>query len=86
MKKKIKYGLFVSLLVLVTGCTTNLKDKDGKLIVNPTTGQSLTENILSQVRSITTEPKAPSKWVLRVSAIRPQRTTSPERGKARLAR
>lgn len=46
MKKKIKYGLLISLLVLTTGCTTYLKDKDGKQITNPTTGQSLTENIL----------------------------------------
>ena len=46
MKKKIKYGLLISLLILTTGCTTYLKDKDGKPITNPTTGQSLTENIL----------------------------------------
>jgi hypothetical protein len=46
MKKKIKYGLILSLLVLVTGCTTYLKDKEGKSVVNPTTGQSLAENIL----------------------------------------
>ena len=46
MKKKVKYGLLISLLVLITGCTTNIKDKDGKPVINPTTGQSLTENIL----------------------------------------
>ena len=46
MKKKIKYGLLISLLVLTTGCTTYLKDKEGKAVINPTTGQSLTENIL----------------------------------------
>ena len=46
MKKKFKYGLLIALLVLTTGCTTYLKDKDGKPITNPTTGQSLTENIL----------------------------------------
>ena len=46
MKKKLKYGLLISLLVLTTGCTTYLKDKDGKPITNPTTGQSLAENIL----------------------------------------
>ncbi len=46
MKKKIKYGLLISLLILTTGCTTYIKDKDGKPVANPTTGQSLTENIL----------------------------------------
>ena len=46
MKRKIKYGLLISLLILTTGCTTYLKDTDGKPIINPTTGQSLTENIL----------------------------------------
>lgn len=47
MKKKIKIGILGLVLLLgVTGCTTNLKDKDGKVIVNPVTGQSLTENIL----------------------------------------
>ena len=46
MKKKLKYGLLILLLVLVTGCTTYLKSKDGKPVVNETTGQSLAENIL----------------------------------------
>ncbi len=46
MKKKLKYGLLLLLLVVTTGCTTYLKDGDGKPITNPTTGQSLTENIL----------------------------------------
>ncbi len=47
MKKKFKIGILgLALLLGTTGCTTNLKDKDGKAIVNPVTGQSLTENIL----------------------------------------
>ena len=46
MKKKLKYSLLLLLLVVTTGCTTYLKDTEGKPIVNPSTGQSLTENIL----------------------------------------
>ncbi len=46
MKKKLKYSLLLLLLVVTTGCTTYLKDTDGKPVVNPTTGQSLAENIL----------------------------------------
>ena len=45
MKKK-KYLLLVLLLLLTTGCTTYIKSSDGKPVNNPTTGQSLTENIL----------------------------------------
>ena len=47
MKSKIKYGLLSAILIFgTTGCTTYLKGDDGKAIVNPVTGQSLTENIL----------------------------------------
>lgn len=46
MKKRMKYGLLLLLLVVTTGCTTYLKGNDGKPITNPTTGQSLAENIL----------------------------------------
>ena len=47
MKKKIKRTLVVSLLLLtMTGCTTYLKDENKKNVVNPHTGQNLTENIL----------------------------------------
>ena len=46
MKKKIKYGLVVLLLLLTTGCTTYIKNSDGKAVINSTTGQSLAENIL----------------------------------------
>lgn len=47
MKKQIKYGVIGLVLLLgTTGCTTYLRDSDGKTITNPRTGQSLTENIL----------------------------------------
>ena len=46
MKNKIKLVLLFVILMNFTGCTTYLKDKDGKTIINPVTGQSLTENIL----------------------------------------
>ena len=46
MKKKMKYGLLLLLLVVATGCTTYLKDSDGKPVTQEKTGQSLPENIL----------------------------------------
>lgn len=46
MKRKVKYGLLLLLLVVTTGCTTYLKSNDGKPVTNQTTGQSLAENIL----------------------------------------
>ena len=46
MKKKMKYGLLLLLLVITNGCTTYLKGNDGKPVTNPTTGQSLADNIL----------------------------------------
>ena len=46
MRKKWKYGLLLLLLIVTTGCTTYLKSNDGKPVVNPTTGQSLADNIL----------------------------------------
>ena len=49
MKRKIKYSLIiVMLLFLTTGCTTYLKDKDGKIVTNEKTGQNIVENILCQ--------------------------------------
>ena len=45
MKNK-KIILVIVMLLLLTGCTTYLKDEDKKAVTNPTTGQSLTENIL----------------------------------------
>lgn len=47
MKKQMKYSLLGLILIVgTTGCTTYLKGDDGKTIINPVTGQSLTENIL----------------------------------------
>ena len=53
MKKKKNNNLKKILIMLVlvfslTGCTTILKDYDGKAVQNKTTGQSLTKNILCQ--------------------------------------
>lgn len=45
--KKIKVLLIILMLILTTGCTQTLKDNETKkAVTNPTTGQSLTENIL----------------------------------------
>lgn len=48
MNTKIKTILILSLLLLLTGCTTILKDEEGKAVKNHITGQNLTENILCQ--------------------------------------
>lgn len=45
MKKKILIS-FVLLTFLLTGCTKQLKDSDGKVVQNELTGQMLTKNIL----------------------------------------
>ena len=46
-KKNIKKILIVLVSVLIlTGCTTQLKGSDNKAVKNPTTGQMLTKNIL----------------------------------------
>jgi len=49
MKKKNRNKLIILLLLLMfvtVGCTEQLKDSDNNVVTNPTTGQSLTENIL----------------------------------------
>lgn len=47
MKKKLKYGILsLALIFTMTGCTTYLKNSEGKAVTNTTTGQNLTENIL----------------------------------------
>lgn len=47
MKKKTKLLTLLMLVMLViTGCTTQLKDKDNKVVKNPKTDQVLIENIL----------------------------------------
>lgn len=49
MKNTKKKILIVLLCVfLLTGCTTQLKGADNKTVKNPTTGQTLTKNILCQ--------------------------------------
>ena len=44
-KKKLLI-LLITVLLLTTGCTKTLKDSNKKVVTNPETGQSLTENIL----------------------------------------
>lgn len=47
MKNKWKKISVVTLaLIMMTGCTTYLQDEDKKNVINPQTGQNLTENIL----------------------------------------
>ena len=46
MKNKKKLIILAVLLLLLTGCTKTLKTEDKKVVKNPETGQSLTENIL----------------------------------------
>ena len=49
MRKKVLLVILVGLLTIgLTGCTTYLKDEDGKQVKEKTTGQTLTENILCQ--------------------------------------
>jgi len=46
MTKTRKLILMVVSVFLLTGCTTQLKDENNKVVVNETTGQSITENII----------------------------------------
>ena len=48
MKKnsKLKIVFLVILLVVMTGCTKQLKDVNGKIVKNESTGQTLPSNIL----------------------------------------
>lgn len=46
INKKKKIILVLLLVLLTTGCTKTLKGEDKKVVTNPETGQSLTENIL----------------------------------------
>ena len=49
LNKKSKLLIVLMFVILITtGCTKNLEDKDGKAVTNPVTGQSLTKNILCQ--------------------------------------
>lgn len=45
-KKKILITLLLFLTLTTSGCTRILKNEDKKAVINPTTGQSLPENIL----------------------------------------
>ena len=45
MKKK-KIILILFIILLLTGCTATLKDENNKTVINETTGQSITENII----------------------------------------
>lgn len=45
-KKITKILVLILLIVTLTGCTQNLKDKDGKIVKNEETGQTITENII----------------------------------------
>ena len=47
MKKKLVMFMLICFLTLsLTGCTTYLKDKSGKVVKEPTTGQNLVSNML----------------------------------------
>ena len=47
MKKRNKKIIIVLLaLLLLTGCSKQLKDKDNKIVTNENTGQAITENVL----------------------------------------
>ena len=46
MNKKKRLVVLGFTLLLLTGCTQTLKDKNNKVVVNEKTGQNLTENIL----------------------------------------
>ena len=47
-KYKSKFVILLLIVILFTGCTKQLKDADGKIVTNPRTGQSLTENVFCQ--------------------------------------
>ncbi len=47
INKKMKLlSILIALVFLLSGCTKTLEDKDGKVVKDPLTGQSLTQNIL----------------------------------------
>ncbi len=48
MKKKSKLLIILLVIFSLTGCTTYLKDNDGKVIKYEKTGQTITKNILCQ--------------------------------------
>lgn len=54
MKKNKKIVLLIVLMLLLTGCTKTLQNKDGNPVVNEVTGQNLTENILCRPTDLET--------------------------------
>ncbi len=44
--KTLKVFIVISCIFLLTGCTKTLKDSDKKAVINETTGQTITENII----------------------------------------
>jgi len=46
IKKIAKFFVLLVTITLLTGCTKQLKNSDGKVVQNPETGQALTKNIL----------------------------------------
>jgi len=46
MKKNKKILIMLACILLLTGCTKNLKDEDNNIVKNEKTGQSITENII----------------------------------------
>ncbi len=46
MKKNNKLIVIILLVFMLCGCTQTLKDKEGKVVVNEKTGQSVTSNII----------------------------------------
>ena len=50
--KKTKFILLMLSILLLTGCTKNLKDSENKIVKNEKTGQSVTENIILGVEPV----------------------------------
>lgn len=57
MKKNKKIILLIALVILLTGCTKQLKDIDGKVVKDEKTEQILIENILCQPSELKDEYK-----------------------------
>ncbi len=48
INKYIKLTIVLSMVFLLSGCTTVVRDEKSKVVTNPLTGQRLTKNILCQ--------------------------------------
>ena len=80
MKNSIKKVVLTGLLLFtLTGCTKYLKDSEDKSVINPKTGQNLTENILCRPTDEETINTAeiPSETT-RESATVPEISSEPE--------